>query len=453
MKEEDVEQYILALKKLKNGKKELNLPSTESSKLNQLGTLIKEVRDKYNRRLTEFNRLFRITEELNEEIELDEVWNNVYESFQHIIPFDRIGVAELKEAEEGQIVRSTWSRSESDTVKIQAGYSAPLEGSSLENIIETEEPRIINDLQKYLKEKPYSESTRLIVEEGIRSSLTCPLYALGKPIGFVFFSSRELGTYKDKHIGIFKQISNHLSMVVEKSRMMQELRELDDLKNEILRIAAHDMKSPANVIRNYVQIWKQGYYGEVTDKQKEPLERIESTCYRMLDLIDNLMNLSDIESGEMTLEKEQVNVKEILTNFYLDSSSLAEEKSIDVKLDIPEKLPELKIDKNKIIQVIDNYFSNAVKYSKPETEITIGASMSEDSVEIYVQDQGQGIPKDKQHKLFTKFGKAGVKPTGKEKSTGLGLYISKIFIEKHGGAVGAESEHGKGSRFYFSLPK
>ena len=446
----DLDKYITALKQLKKGKYHLNIPVSDTPQLKKLGKMIEDLGDNFQKKLERSNKLFKITEQINEGVDLNAIWNHVYDSFREIIPYDRIGVARLED--EGQTVYSCWQKSNSSNVQIKAGYSSSLSNSSLQKIIDTGQPRIINDLQEYFNKHPDSHSTKLILEEGMLSSLTCPMYAMNRATGFIFFSSRNRNTYKDAHVGVYQQISNHLSMIVEKTRMMERLRELNELKNQFLGIAAHDLKSPINVINNYINIWKQGYYGEFDKKQKKSLDIMERNCSRMRSLIDDLLDLSAIESGKIEIEKEQANLNEIILDYYVTNKTIAEKKSIQLELDLPEELPDMQIDKDRIIQVIDNYVSNAVKYSPSHTTVILGARLKTDHVEVFVKDHGPGIPENKRDKLFTRFGKAGVKPTGKEKSTGLGLYICKIIINEHRGKVSVDSEVGQGSTFRFTLP-
>lgn len=165
--------------------------------------------------------LLELTHEINKGLLVDEVLERIYETFQSIIPYDRIGVALLED--EGRVLTSRWARTDYGETKMPLGFSAPMTHSSLQRIIETGEPRIINDLAAYLADHPDSSSSRLIFDEGIRSSLTCPLVAVGKPIGFIFFASRETGTYQNMHSDVFKLIAGQLSVVIEKSHTYEQL--------------------------------------------------------------------------------------------------------------------------------------------------------------------------------------------------------------------------------------
>lgn len=194
------------------------------------------------RRFAELTSLNALTEKINSGLLVNEILDHVFESFQTIIPYDRIGFSFLED--QGRVVRAVWARSNAPELKIQTGYTAPLAGSSLQQIIETGRPRILNDLEAHLRAHPESTSTRLIVDEGVRSSLTCPLVAMGKPVGFLFFSSFRPRTYENEHVDVFMQVAGHLSLIVEKGRLYQELaktkRELEHANQRLSELATID---------------------------------------------------------------------------------------------------------------------------------------------------------------------------------------------------------------------
>ena len=190
-------------------------------------TLQKEVA----KRTAELARLTKLTEVINQAVTVEEVLDRLYDDLRPVVPYDRIGLSLIDE--DRSIVRAVWSRGELEAVGIQPGYEAPLEGSSLQAILESGSLRIIDDLEAYLAEHPESTSTRLILDEGIRSSLTCPLKAVDHPVGFIFFSSLEPHTYDQTHVAFLEQIAGHLSLIVQKSKLYEDLqranRELENL--------------------------------------------------------------------------------------------------------------------------------------------------------------------------------------------------------------------------------
>ena len=435
---------------MKNGHFRVEIPIEADDEVGQLGKALVDLGHALETKFDEVKRLCEITEKMNAGLLLDDVLNHVFDSLRSIVPYDRIGLSLLEE--EGKMVRARWARSDAPELKIEAGYEAPLQGSSLQRIIETGQPRILNDLEDYLREHPDSDSTRRIVEEGMRSSLTCPLVAMGKAIGFIFFSSMKSDTYRDVHIELFLQIAGQLAMIVEKSRLYEQLVDLNELKNKFLGIAAHDLRSPISVIKGYVGLFLRGYLGDLSESHKKVLKDMNKACETMLNLIDDLLDVSAIESGRLGLEMREVDIAEYLRESHTSNNPLAEAKSIGLKLVLEAPLPKVAMDPDRVNQVISNLISNAIKFSYPKTAITVRAKSVQDKVEISVSDQGQGIPKEDLPKLFTEFSRTGVRPTAGEKSTGLGLAIVKRIVEAHGGRIWVESEVGAGSVFTFTLP-
>lgn len=192
----------------------------------ELGDEIQALGSWLEARFNEFATLQRVSVELNKGVLVDDVLSRVYSAFRDVIPYDRIGCALIEN--DGKTVTAYWARSEYEGDEaITRGYSAPLKGSSLDTILQTGKPRIINDLEAYLREKPDSASTQKIVSEGIRSSLTCPLLADGKPVGFLFFSSREKHTYEHLHQEVFLHIASQIAHLIEKSRLYQRIVDLN----------------------------------------------------------------------------------------------------------------------------------------------------------------------------------------------------------------------------------
>lgn len=177
-------------------------------------------------RSEELRHLHELVEQINRGLDLEDVLNYVYEQFRDVIPYNRIGFATIDDKKNTAVAR--WARSDRP-VRLDNRYEAKLQGSTLARIVETGSPRIISDLHAYLELKPKSVSTRLIVEEGMRSSLTCPLIAHGRPVGFVFFSSIEVGAYNDAHIQLFQHIVGELSVIVEKASLYSKLKEQAEL--------------------------------------------------------------------------------------------------------------------------------------------------------------------------------------------------------------------------------
>jgi diguanylate cyclase (GGDEF)-like protein len=211
---------------LRKGQFDVTIPIGDPDEVSELGEALQALAEALKSQSEQSATLARITQRINEGLLIDEVLDQIYENFFSLIPYDRIGLALLEEG--NAVVRAYWARSEANQMKLPLGYSAYLAGSSLEGIIRSGQPRILNDLPGYLKEHPDSDSTRRIVSEGMRSSLTCPLIVKKQPVGFLFFSSMKTNTYSEDHQELFLQIADQLALSLEKGRIYQELLEITE---------------------------------------------------------------------------------------------------------------------------------------------------------------------------------------------------------------------------------
>src|SRR5512140_836275 len=185
-RDQRIAQYIKAAEQLKQGQFDLEVPASPLDDVGRLGEALRDLARVLELRYREVQKIEKITAQINAGVLLDDILEIVYRDFRELIPYNRIGLSLIEE--DGQTVRARWAKTDQPNMTITAGYSSPLAGSSLEEIIRTGQPRVLNDLEEYLRQKPQSTSTRAILDEGIRSSLTCPLIANGVPIGFIFFS-------------------------------------------------------------------------------------------------------------------------------------------------------------------------------------------------------------------------------------------------------------------------
>ncbi|MCM2321696.1 MAG: GAF domain-containing sensor histidine kinase [Oligoflexia bacterium] len=395
-------------------------------------------------------RLLSVIEKINSGLSLDEVLEHVFSSFHGLIPFDRIGVALIDE--KAGTVHAHWAKSRGIELKMSRGYSAPLAGSSLQQVLETGEPRVLNDLEEYLREHPASHSTRLIVEEGLRSSLTCPLFAMDRPVGFIFFSSSRKNAYSCNHTEIFQQLSGTLSGAIERGRLYQELYEAKLLRERLSRIISHELKNALWVIQTGVAVLKRFAEGLLPAKRAQVLSSMSNGCETMNRLIDDLVEFDLACAGRLTISPKSVDLRELLDQAAHSGQLLAKRKNIELKVDVPGSLPKVELDPLRIGQVLSNLLSNAAKFSTPGSFVCLSAEPDGSTVRIAVSDNGPGIPAAEVPKLFQEFGKTSIRPTGGERSTGLGLLVSRHLVEAHHGTIGVETAPGRGTKVTVVLP-
>lgn len=228
---------------------------------------------------------------------------------------------------------------------------------------------------------------------------------------------------------------------IEDSR--RKLEHLNEEKNKFIGIAAHDLRNPLFAIGSFAKLIKENYDNS---KKEKFLDYISELSDSALVLLNDMLDISKIESGTLNFKKEKINYTNFINEFFEINFILAKNKNISIKLIVTENL-HIYADKNLLNQVIYNLYTNAVKYSESGTEIKINSFIKENNVVTEIIDQGQGIKKEEIQKLFKPFSKTSSVATNNETSTGLGLSIVKKIIDAHNAQLEVESEIGRGSCF------
>lgn len=264
---------------------------------------------------------------------------------------------------------------------------------------------------------------------------------------------QELELLESRDSSLYDEISRLNNELTTAHRLLTkqnlELERLNKEKNHFLGMAAHDLRNPLSVILMYSDFIMEE--ADLKEEHIEFLEVIRSSSEFMLKLINNLLDVSKIESGELELELEPHNLVEVIQHNLELNQLMAEKKDIDIIFDYDKNMPPLMLDRAKIEQVLNNLISNAIKFSYPHSKVKVSVRRDFNQIIVSVKDKGQGIRADELPKLFKPFSKTSAQGTAGEKSTGLGLSISKRIVEEHGGKIWAESEERVGSTFFFSL--
>jgi signal transduction histidine kinase len=399
------------------------------------------------------NILSEINKRLVAGIDYQKILDFVFDSLDLVIPFDRIGIAIVNDIEAVPHISLKWMRSKLPAAHLFGSYSAPLKASSLEKIIETGEPRIIDDLIKYSAQHPQSESTKLILKDGIRSSLTCPLRSQNEQIGVIFFSSRKSNAYTEEHLKIFQEIAVELSLIFEFGRYRND-SELYTAQSRNLSMILHDLKSPLSVLQGFAEAAQdEDWFQSLDPSGKKIFSIFLRNTKNMFALLDGLSESSQLDQQIHPINLKENNLVDFCNEMANSGQNLASSKEINFSSKISiERTCVALFDAQKIRRVLDNLFSNAVKYSNRFSEIEFIVYSDSERINFEVLDHGLGIPKNEFNKLFHDFGKTSVRPTAGETSTGLGLAIAKKLVDEHGGSISLTSEVGKGSTFTFWIP-
>ncbi len=239
-------------------------------------------------------------------------------------------------------------------------------------------------------------------------------------------------------------------------------RRLEQLKADFNSMIVHDLRSPLNIIQGYIDIVRNQVVGNVSEEQAELLTIAKENVDKVLKLIDNFMIASKLEAGRFELNIEIHSINALIETVFKHYQVLAKKKNISMELDLDDKISFMQFDRMRIEQVLNNYLSNALKFTDPGGKVIISSRLVKEkneltdeelmAVHVAVKDTGVGIPKEEQDKVFSKYEQTEAGKDASLKGTGLGLAISKEIITLHKGRVWLESEPGKGSTFYFSLP-
>lgn len=236
----------------------------------------------------------------------------------------------------------------------------------------------------------------------------------------------------------------------------EQLKQLDKLKDEFLSIASHDLRTPMTSIKSYLWMALNGRGGPLNEKLKRYLDISYTSSERMIGLINDLLNVSRIEAGRVQMNFEDLPLKPLVDQVFAEITAKAAEKNIALKYDEEGKLPNIIVDKQRFPEILQNLIGNAIKFTPEKGKITVKAATSTEDgfVEISVTDTGVGMSKDDMNKLFQKYGRMESSYTAAATTggTGLGLYITKNYVELHGGKIWVKSEVGKGTSFIFTLP-
>lgn len=227
-----------------------------------------------------------------------------------------------------------------------------------------------------------------------------------------------------------------------------ERKELDRAKTEFVSLASHQLRTPAATIKWYVDSMVAGNLGEITEKQREYLERVQKVNENMIELVETLLNISRIEIGSISIEKKEISVPQIIDSVLLELSATIETKKLNVLREYNGNLEHIDADPKLLRIVIQNIISNAIKYTQPMGIIKISLKDSFGERAMIVSDTGIGIPEEDKDKIFTKlFRASNAQRESESQGTGLGLYLVKSIVEAMGGGIDFVSEVGKGSTF------
>jgi signal transduction histidine kinase len=314
----------------------------------------------------------------------------------------------------------------------------------------------VHDLRAASEE--YSEGYQSSLLIGHRTIIAVPLMRKGEAIGVLTLRRSEVKPFTDKQINLLRTFADQAVIAIENVRLFDEIqdksRQLEiasQHKSQFLANMSHELRTPLNAILGYTELMADGAYGQPSEKMLGILKRLEANGRHLLGLINDVLDLSKIEAGQLVLELSDYSLQDIAQTVRSTLEPLAADKKLAFKVEMARELPAGRGDGRRLTQVLINLVGNAIKFTDAG-EVAIKAEADNGAFHVSVCDTGPGISAADQAKLFQEFQQADNAITRKKGGTGLGLAISKRIIEMHGGKIRIESQPGQGSTFAFTLP-
>lgn len=349
-------------------------------------------------------------------------------------------------------------------------YSADIGEGVCGVVAKTGKPMIVNDISKSSIYKEQSTKTR--------SEMAVPLKVEGKVLGVLNVESKEINPFMEEDLVYLSALSEQAAIAIRNAQLFnkiknfnldlkekiaeatldlreanQELERLNKIKSEFVSTVSHELRTPLTSIHGYSSLMLSGDTGPVTEEQKEFLGIVSGETQRLTRLINDLLDISKIESRRMKLVFDNFNLFQFMEEYKREIKNLVSQKNIALLVEVPKNISDIKADADKIRQILNNLIGNAIKFSGKGMAIGVKVKELKDHIQIDVSDHGPGISKKDSNHIFEKFYRVDNSMTRATGGTGLGLAITKHLVEAHRGKIWLRSKVGKGTTFSFTLKK
>jgi signal transduction histidine kinase len=408
--------------------------------------------EELGRSVQELKALSDVTQAVNSTLDLETVLATIVAKAVQLSGTDAGAIYVFDEAQQQFRLSATYGMDEALIAGIREQRIGA--GERLMQAVSVRGPLQVPDL----RQEPSSPALELILRAGYRSLLVVPLLSRDTTVGALVVRRCDTGTFAAGKIDLLQTFAAQSVLAIQNARLFHEIEDKSQQleiaskhKSQFLANMSHELRTPLNAILGYTELILDNIYGDMPDKMRAVLERVQSNGKHLLGLINDVLDLSKIEAGQLTLSLTDYSLRDIVHAVVVAVESLATEKDLALNVEVAPDLPIGRGDERRLTQVLLNLVGNAIKFTD-RGSVSIKASAADGTFTVAVRDTGPGISADHQVKIFEEFAQADTSSTRKKGGTGLGLSISKRIIELHHGRVWVESVLGEGATFSFTVP-
>lgn len=419
-------------------------------------TLEKKVENRtreLERSVTELKALSEVSQSVSSTLDLEKVLNNIVQQAVKLSKTDAGTIYEYYEAEQIFIPMINFGVDEAFVNIIKEAKFGVGDGTILGMAGETRAAVQVPDLGEIRDDR-----VEYVRKAGFKSVLAVPLLRKDKLVGSLVVRRKRRGEFPKETVDLIQTFAAQSAIALHNARLFQELdvksrelRKADKHKSEFLASMSHELRTPLNAILGYTELILDEIYGEVPGKIREVIERLEKNGSHLLRLINDVLDISKIEAGQLELSLEEYALQEIIHTVVTSLEPLATEKELALETRLPPQLPNGKGDPQRIAQVLVNLIGNAIKFTE-QGAVVVDIATADGRFLVKVSDTGPGLSALEKDYIFSEFYQADRQSTRSKGGSGLGLSIARRIVALHGGAIWVESVPGQGSTFIFTLP-
>jgi signal transduction histidine kinase len=418
--------------------------------------LLTELRDRTEelmRSVEELRALGEVSQAVNSTLDLETVLSTIVTKAVQLSGTDAGAIYGYDETDQEFHLRATYGMAP-ELIDALTHTHIGIDEPNVASALAEREPIQVEDLYK----EPVSEVNEITLKAGYRARLVAPLIRGDDLIGILVVRRRTPGAFAKRTIDLLKTFAGQSVLAIQHARLFHEVedksRELkiaSQHKSQFLANMSHELRTPLNAILGYSELIMDNIYGEPPEKMRLVLERVQSNGKHLLSLINDVLDLSKIEAGQLELSLDDYSIMDMAHGVYAAVEPLARSKQLAFRLEVQPDFPVARGDHRRLTQVLLNLVGNAIKFTD-QGEVLIKISGSSGTYIVVVRDSGPGIPPSDQQRIFDEFQQADSSQTKTKGGTGLGLSIAKRIVEMHGGRLWVESSPGHGATFSFTIP-